>query len=484
LHASGGITWNLGALTGAVTMTALITAVVRDDPTFQTYQGASFTNEAGLRYMDDGQNYLFTDSADITVSEPDLHIGKSYVTAGACRAFLFGDNFNSGSIASWTVDSGWSVADGRLQQNGNTADRLAVATGFSGGNYSLSAMLASNDDAGSSDIGLVFRFQNSSNHYRFEWNRGGSGQYRLVKVASGVPSTLGSAAGSAYELNRWYHVEIRAVGATFTVYLDGAPVLSATDAANSFPTGGVGAYASNQDTAYFENFLVTRLDNVGCTVAASDLVTYTLTISNSGQATGHNLVITDAIPLGTSLYTYTFASDDPAAAVTAAPTPIPGAEGNLVWAVNQLRPTTPFTTSANSAVTLTVVLAVSPTIPASSRLTDQASLSYDSQAGAGPQGIQRSYSGGSHSATVLTVDPPGLLKSVAPFTATIGQIVVYTLTVPSPAITAALTTITVTDEIRPNLRVTETAIVANPGLVDPVVVFSGQQVTATFGRIE
>jgi uncharacterized repeat protein (TIGR01451 family) len=37
-------------------------------------------------------------------------------------------------------------------------------------------------------------------------------------------------------------------------------------------------------------------------VAAGDLITYTLTISNQGRAAGRELVITDAIPTGTSLY--------------------------------------------------------------------------------------------------------------------------------------------------------------------------------------
>ena len=65
--------------------------------------------------------------------------------------------------------------------------------------------------------------------------------------------------------------------------------------------------------------------------------------------------------------------------------------------------------------------------------------------------MQRTYSGGSHSATVQTVSPPGILKARSPITATIGQYVFYTLTVPSTPITAALHTITVTDQLPTNV---------------------------------
>ncbi|HHW84988.1 MAG TPA: DUF11 domain-containing protein, partial [Chloroflexi bacterium] len=323
-------------------------------------------------------------------------------------------------------------------------------------------------------------------YYRFRWNRnaaGDAGSYVVERVNGGV-TTIGSAAGTFYDLNRWYHVEVRVSGGNIQVFIDGAPALNVTDAAPTWSTGNVGFYANGQSAAFFDNAFVTRYEEAGCTVGAGDLVTYTLTISNQGMSMGHDLVITDVIPTGTSLYTYTFASDDTGAAITGEPATIPGATGALTWTVNRLAAIDPFVTNQHTAITLTVVLSVSPTIPAASLLTNQAALTYDSQAGSGPIGVAREYSGGSHSTTVQTVDPPGLSKVVAPFTATIGQIVVYTITVPSTPITAALTNITVTDEIKVNLRVTETAIVANPQLVDPQVIFSGQQVTATFTRIE
>ena len=479
--ATGNVVWNLGTLSGAISMTAIITAVVRNVAANSPYQGQSYNNVATLTYRDDGQSYSASSTASVTIIEPIIHIGKSYVTPSACRALLFEDNFNDGNSAGWTtVGTGWSVTSNALRNNANDTNRLATADASGGANYSLSAMLFSTDSSG--DMGLIFRFQDQNNYYRFAWNRGGTNNYRLEKVVAGSASTLGSPAGAAYDTNRWYHVEVRAVGNAFTVFINGVQALSASDPANSFPSGRVGAYANNQNAASFDDFLVTRLDDAGCTVAAGDLITYTLTISNQGQAAGRELVITDAIPTGTSLYTYTFLSSDPAASVTAAPTPIPGATGNLVWNIGQLAPISPFVTSAHSAITLTVVLSVTPDIPARSFLTNQVSMTYDTQAGSGPAGVQRAYSGGSHSATVQTVSPPGILKARDPITATIGQYVFYTLTVPSTPITAALHNITVTDPLPPNL-----ALVGAPAIsggVGGTNLSVGDVLTVTFARID
>ncbi|MBE2236684.1 MAG: DUF11 domain-containing protein, partial [Caldilineaceae bacterium] len=482
-NASGDIFWNVGDLAGQVVMTTVITAVVQN--IMPAFQGEVFTNTARLTYRDDSQAYGFDASAPVTVIEPLLHIGKRAVTAGACDARLFEHNFNSGSAADWTTSGGaWSVV-AHTYQVAAPAAALALNGNTTWSDYSYSAMLRSTDATGG-DLGLIFRAQSASQYYRVRWTRnaaGNAGSYVVERVNGGV-TTIGAASGAFFDLNRWYHVEVRVTGNRFRVYIDGNLALDVTDAAPPWSAGQIGFYANSQTNAYFDNALVTRLDSAGCTVGANDLVTYTLTISNQGEAPARDLVITDAIPAGTSLHAYTFASSDPGAAVNTAPTPIPGATGDLLWTINQLAPINPFVTNHHAAITLTVVLRVSPTIPASSLLTNQASLAYDSQTGSGPVGVQRSYSGGSHSTSVQTVAPPGLTKSVAPFTATIGQIVVYTITVPSTPITAALTTVTVTDQIKTNLRVTETSIVANPALVNPAVLFSGQQVTATFERIE
>ena len=68
------------------------------------------------------------------------------------------------------------------------------------------------------------------------------------------------------------------------------------------------------------------------------------------------------------------------------------------------------------------------------------------------QGVERTYSGGSHS-TSLRAPDAALLKARAPATATIGQLLRYTLTLPGPGgIPATLYTATVTDSLPSGFR--------------------------------
>ena len=59
------------------------------------------TNELEMTYVDDGVYYTNTDTADVNVLEPILHLGKTYVTPRGCEATLFEDNFNDGVLDDW-----------------------------------------------------------------------------------------------------------------------------------------------------------------------------------------------------------------------------------------------------------------------------------------------------------------------------------------------------------------------------------------------
>lgn len=480
--ASGAIVWSVGNLTGAAAMTGVITAVVQNLIT-TTFQSNVLTNTAQLTYGDDGQPYAFADSAAMTVTEPILHIGKRYVTAEVCSAALFEENFNDGVADGWTTSGGaWSVVGNayRVTTSGAATAR-AGATTWS--DYSYSAMLSSSDTDGG-DIGLIFRAQSATQYYRFRWNRnaaGNAGSYVVERVNGGV-AAIGSATGSYYDLNRWYHVEVRVSGSRFLVLIDGALALDVTDPAPIWSTGNVGFYADAQSAAFFDNVLVTRYDEAGCSVGAGELITYTITISNQGMAMGRDLVITDAIPTGTSLHTYTFASNDPAAAITGAPATIPGATGVLLWTVNHLTATTPFNPLSHSWAVITVTARVLGDVSAGVRLSNQALLAYSSQAGDGAVGVERSYSGGSHSAAVRTADAT-LIKSTYPTTVTIGETFRYTLTFPgaSSGIAANLYTATVTDSLPGGFRMVglPAVTVDPPANIDPAAIDVTRSTTKT-----
>ncbi len=90
-------------------------------------------------------------------------------------------------------------------------------------------------------------------------------------------------------------------------------------------------------------------------------------------------------------------------------------------------------------------------------------LSYDSVADTGPVGVERTYSGGSHSTSVRTADAT-LVKSNAPLTVTVGETFRYTLTFPgSGGIVANLYTATLTDTLPAGFRmIGDPAVIVDP----------------------
>jgi uncharacterized repeat protein (TIGR01451 family)/fimbrial isopeptide formation D2 family protein len=443
------------------------------DNSASIFHGASKTNIAVLSYSN-GQNTTFAGSAwapSISIYEPLLHIGKHYVTADACNAALFADNFNRASIgAGWVISgSGWTLANGFLR-SGSGQRQVVIDNGGPYADFSFSSVFSSTDSAG--DVGFIFRAQDAQNYYRFLWNRGGSGVggvtngFVIQRVVNDIPTTLASSAAGGYTTYRWHHVEIRSVGNAFTVYIDGAPVLSATDPLEQFSGGGVGFFTHLQTYTFFDNALVTRMGATGCPVALGDVVTYTLTVSNLERLVGHNLIITDILPSATELVTYTVGSSDGASSILSGPAA--GATGVLTWAVDRLNPTTPFNPLNNSMLQITVTGRILGDVAAGDRLTNQALLSYDGQAGTGPFGIERSYSGGSHSAALRTPDA-AIIKSSYPPTATIGQTLQYTITFPGVGgIAANLYTATLTDVLPVGFRMVGTPqVIITPANIPP-----------------
>ncbi|MFQ6100830.1 MAG: SdrD B-like domain-containing protein [Anaerolineae bacterium] len=451
--ASGDIVWRLGDLSGTVRLSGVITAMIRDIPT--NLDGVRRTNTLRMTYTDDGQPYAYTDTADVDILEPLLHLYKDYITPHGCRALRFLDNFNDDNAAGWTTTGGtWSVSNGVYRQTANTGSGgpgyvgVFAYTGDTGWrDYSLDLMMRSTDN----DLfGVIFRHQSDDTYYRFAWGEdyGGTGR-RLERFNGGAPTTLASDA-TPYRRGRWYHVEVRVEGAWIRVYVDGALLFDVVDSAPLL-SGNVALYNNYNAGTYFDDISVDRLEEEACTVGAGDLVTYTLTISNQARLPGYDLVVTDVIPAGMSLVTYTLESDDPASSVTAAPSP--GDTGALVWNVDQLTATSPFDPRNHTALTLTVVLAVSDLITANTVLPNRASLAYDNWEDDGDVegnrygiNIERDYSGGSHSAAVRTVDG-GIVKAVTPPTATLGDLVTYIIRLPEPPITATLYSVVVSDEV-------------------------------------
>ncbi|MCG3209108.1 MAG: hypothetical protein FOGNACKC_02727 [Anaerolineae bacterium] len=438
---SGNVIWQLGSVSGTVEIAGVITTVIQNINT--NIQGVSRTNNILLTYRESGSNFTFsfTDTAQVDIIEPLLHIGKTYVTSAGCNALLFADNFNSGASPSWQgIVASFSVNNGLMEPDTPFVNmNHGGPTNLSDYSYS---MIARANTGGVLRLGMVFRYRDNSNFNYFAWENGG-----FINVFSRVGgSDTGFAAttyGTGPVVGRWYHFELKVEGSLLRLYIDNQLVLQATDPQGAL-AGGIGLVALG--SASFDDVLVTRLGTSGCFVGAGDLVTYTLTISNQGASAGHDLVITDDIPAGMQLVSYQVVSNGGSSNITG---PAVGARNLLTWTVGYLTPTVPYNPLAHTSINIEVVLQVDDTISANTTLSNQASLIYDGQPITGPVGIQRSYSGGSHSTAIRTVD--GTITKTRlydpPPTATLGTLVTYTLIVPSVPITAALYNVVITDQL-------------------------------------
>ncbi|MFN3762983.1 MAG: hypothetical protein ACK4WK_07270, partial [Anaerolineae bacterium] len=220
----------------------------------------------------------------------------------------------------------------------------------------------------------------------------------------------------------------------------------------------------------------------GAFVGAGDRITYTLTVTNSGYGPAYDIVISDVLPAELFYVTSTVASSAPPT-IAFTYEPAVGATGVLTWGINHLTPTVPYTWGQHTAITLNVVLQVADWITANTVLSDQAFLAYDNWEGESqPVGIDRDYSGGSHSAAVKTADG-GISKSVTfspPPTATLGTLVTYTIIVPATPISATLYNVRVTDTIDSRLYIEGVTTGGGTGASSG---WAGQVVTATFASI-
>jgi len=142
--------------------------------------------------------------------------------------------------------SAWAVSLGTVQQTSNiyggmtdpwVADRpgtylvhdaSAIQDGF------IQAVVEAGDDDA---LGLIVRYSDPENFYRFEWDRQRRRQ-RLVRVQGGV-STVLAFDTAQYALDTQYEVVLMAVGSRLAAMVDGVVILSTRDVALTSGAAGV-----------------------------------------------------------------------------------------------------------------------------------------------------------------------------------------------------------------------------------------------------
>jgi hypothetical protein len=237
------------------------TILAHDGVTFttgQTYVLQIVAQGSSLRVLIDGKtifSVIDTSLAKGTIALYSFNNTGSFFDDVLVEDLLTGnvllsDNFNDHDHLGWTiVDEGnvsgpsqWSAATGALVQSsniGSTSGYLGTYALFTRGSwqdYRVRLKMRSADD---DQIGVMFRFQDSENHYRFLWGQGSVG-HRLVKREKGANKVIAQDK-VPYIAGKNYDVEIVAQGSSLKVNVDGKAVFSVTD--ESFKNGTIGLYS-------------------------------------------------------------------------------------------------------------------------------------------------------------------------------------------------------------------------------------------------
>jgi hypothetical protein len=131
-------------------------------------------------------------------------------------------------------------------------------------NYIFTARVEPVDRDG---VGVVFRYQNESNYYRFFMvadPAAGGPKISFDKRVGGTLSQIkavskGSGFHGNYESGLWYLLQVKAQGSHFEFYVDGEKVLSMND--STFKSGLVGLATYQQDAAFFDDVQVSQISD-------------------------------------------------------------------------------------------------------------------------------------------------------------------------------------------------------------------------------
>ena len=243
----------------------LIQAFVGGKQIFSVHDGSLSAGTIGL-YCWGNQGSCFDDilveeipvDTDTQSSDPQTPV-TSYT-----------EDFSDGDLSGWTIvdaagtkqgPSVWTVSGGTLIQSTDiykyadfgTLDMLGTQIylneGLNWTDYTLQMKMRSQDDDA---LGIVFRYQNSQNYYRFAWNQQRNFR-QLVKCVDGQ-FTLLAQDSVPYSTGRDYTVRIETAADQILVFVDGKQIFNVRD--GSLGTGTIGMYCWGNQGSCFDDVSV------------------------------------------------------------------------------------------------------------------------------------------------------------------------------------------------------------------------------------
>jgi|GEM_PF-3793988 len=219
---------------------------------------------------DDTDNDGFTDGDEVSFQTDPLDSSTNPNLQVRLR-----EDFTQENLTAWTiVDEGtiegpslWTVYDTSLVQSSNIyggLDYTGVDDPDKPGTYiwrgsatwldsKISFKIRSDDNDG---LGVMFRYSNSDNYYRFSMNR--EKQFaRITRIHNGQATILDKQLFE-YEVGRWYPVLIYAVDSRIQIYLDGKRMFDIQD--DVLLNGAVAFYSWRNTGSWFSDLQVIGTD--------------------------------------------------------------------------------------------------------------------------------------------------------------------------------------------------------------------------------
>ena len=211
------------------------------------------------------------DGAKASVEGPMITV---YPSDGAILLF---EPFNDAALPDWqVVDEGkwqgpsqWTAVTGSLQQTSNIWSPPADPTllpklgtyllykpGMEWEAYRITATLRSHDDDA---IGVMFRYQDDRNYYRFSWDRE-RGYRRLVKQVDGVFVSLAEDR-VPYEPDQDYEVAILASREFVEVQIEEKVIFGGPIQDTSLVKGSIALYSWFNTGGAFDDLIVTSMED-------------------------------------------------------------------------------------------------------------------------------------------------------------------------------------------------------------------------------
>jgi hypothetical protein len=177
-----------------------------------------------------------------------LLVSTVSVGGAAASSTLLLDDFEDGDASGWSVPSGFAVQPAAVGYElkysyiANSATRKYASAGSSSWTqYAVEMKFKSASDA--NQISLHARYRNDENHYALQFDSAND-LVKLVKRVNGTATTLDSAS-IALQLNTYYTLKLSLDDDTLTGYVDGVPLLEATDPTYTSGRIAVGGYSKS-----------------------------------------------------------------------------------------------------------------------------------------------------------------------------------------------------------------------------------------------